>query len=286
MRQFLRSLAALVLLVAVVVLSLVAIGLREAVSDPIERRTEIAASTFPAGTPPYRVALLSDIHLGNRAMDSSRLESIVASINAARPDLVVIVGDFVNGHNGKLETRTQDLVKPLAGLKARDGVIATPGNHDHWTDRARIEAALAEAGIATLANSAVRRGPLLILGIDDGYTHHADIAGTIASAKGLGGVPVAVSHSPDIAPSLPPEVTTMLAGHTHCGQVVLPGIGSLAPLFGYHVYNPYYQCGVVHDSRRTVVVTAGLGSGSIPLRIGAPPDWWLVTFRAPDPPQR
>ncbi len=75
-----------------------AIGLVESRARPIERQATIPMSGWPAGATPVRIALLSDIHLGNRAMDPARLRSIVGQVNAARPDLVLIAGDFVGGH--------------------------------------------------------------------------------------------------------------------------------------------------------------------------------------------
>jgi predicted MPP superfamily phosphohydrolase len=256
-------------------------GLIAVTAQPVERQVEIVTPGLPAGSPPFRVALLSDIHFGNRAMQRPRLDAIVAAVNAAKPDLVVIAGDFVNGRDGRIETNPADLVAPLAGLRAPHGVIASLGNHDHWTDPARIRRALAQAGITVLANQAAQRGPLVVLGVDDGHTHHDDIAAALASAKGMAGLRVVVTHSPDLTPRLPATVGQVLAGHTHCGQVVLPLLGSLAPLVRRYVYNRHYTCGVIRDPGRTVVITGGLGSGSVPVRIGAAPDWWLVTFRAP-----
>jgi predicted MPP superfamily phosphohydrolase len=89
---------------------------------------------WPADTPPISVALLSDIHLGNLAMDGVRLSAIVDQVNAARPDLVLIAGDFTVGHDavGAAE-RAAGLESPLSRLNARLGVVAVLGNHDHWT---------------------------------------------------------------------------------------------------------------------------------------------------------
>lgn len=263
--------------------ALVATGLVEAVSDPIERETTITLPDLPRLQAPYRIALLSDIHIGNRAMQPERLERIVAQVNAARPDLIVIAGDFVNGHGGHLASDPKALIGPLGKLRAPDGVLATMGNHDHWTDLAAVQSALIEAGITVLNNQAIRRGPIVLLGLDDDHTGHARIAPTMQAALELGGVPVAVSHSPDLAPHLPGQVGLFLAGHTHCGQVVLPGIGSLAPIYGKlvgdrHFFNARYRCGVIRDGERSTIVTAGLGSGGIPVRIGAPPDWWLIAL--------
>jgi predicted MPP superfamily phosphohydrolase len=74
----------------------------------------------------------------------------------------------------------------------------------------------------------------------------------------------------------------VLAGHTHCGQIVLPWYGPVttrAPLAGWKpLYDARYRCGIVAREGRRVVITAGLGSGTTPIRLGAPPDWWLLTL--------
>jgi hypothetical protein len=65
----------------------------------------------------------------------------------------------------------------------------------------------------------------------------------------------------------------MLAGHTHCGQVALPFVGALKTMSRY---GRRYACGVVTEEGRSVVVTAGLGTSGLPLRLIAVPDMWLV----------
>ena len=149
------------------------------------------------------------------------------------------------------------------------------GNHDYWTNGAAVRRGLAAASVAVVANGAVRRGPLAIGGIDDPVTHHANVAGTSAAVRRLGGAPVLLAHSPDIAPALPPGLSLLLAGHTHCGQVVLPLIG--API-SVSRYGERYRCGLVREGARTVVIGAGTGTSNLPLRFNAPPDWWLLTL--------
>jgi predicted MPP superfamily phosphohydrolase len=279
----------LTLLAAIVV---VIMGLREAESTPVERRTTVALMGWPADTPPISVALLSDIHLGNRAMDTARLRAIVDQVNAARPDLVLIAGDFTIGHGavGAAELAA-GLESPLSRLNARMGVIAVLGNHDHWTAPDAIRTALARAGITVLTNEATRRGPVTILGVDDAFSGHDDIATTIASWKRIGGIPLVLTHTPDLVHRLHGDFPLVLAGHTHCGQVVFPRFGPLltrGPMQQWRtMYDPRYRCGVVQDPNRVVVVTAGLGSGTAPIRLGAPPDWWLLDVgAAPKPPAR
>ena len=264
--------------------TLVAMGLGNAQATPIIRRITIAMPGWPRGAPGVRVALLSDIHLGNLGMEPRRLDKIVDQVNAARPDVVLIAGDFVTGHNptGAAE-RAAGLTLPLARLRAPLGVIAVLGNHDHWTGSEAVRQALKKAHITVLENQAVRRGPLVIVGVGDRFSGHDDVSQAWAEARPLGGTPIVLTHSPDIAPVLPPVFPLVLAGHTHCGQVVLPGFGPLltrAPREHWRqLYNPRYRCGIIRDPGRVTIVTAGLGSGTTPLRLGAMPDWWLLTLR-------
>jgi predicted MPP superfamily phosphohydrolase len=217
-------------------------------------------------------------------MDAERLNAIVDSVNRTRPDLVLIAGDFVVGHDrAGAAARAAQLQQPLSRLRAPLGVIAVLGNHDHWTDPGAVQSALVRAGIIVLTNRAVRRGPLAVIGVDDAFSHHDDIAAAISSWKRIGGTPILLTHTPDVVQRLGREIPLVMAGHTHCGQVVLPWIGppvTRSPLQHWRrLYDPRYRCGVVRDAGRIVIVTAGLGSGTSPIRIGAPPDWWLLKLR-------
>jgi predicted MPP superfamily phosphohydrolase len=249
-------------------------GYGNARADPIVRQTHINLPDWPMGAAPIRVALISDIHIGNSAMDGARLSRIVGQINALKPDLVLIAGDFVYGHDPvAAQDYARELIAPLSGFRAPLGVVATLGNHDEWTSPGPIDAALARAHVTVLHNEAIARGPLAIAGVGDAFSGHADPFATVAALNHLRGARIALSHSPDLAPHLPPGIGLFLAGHTHCGQVVLPFIGPVSK-----VARDRYLCGIVHDGARTVVVTGGLGTSGVPLRFGAPPDLWLITL--------
>ncbi len=275
--------AARVLLVLALLLGMfVAIGYHNARADPVVRRMTVRLPHWPASAPPVRVALLSDIHIGSGAMNAARLERIVAQVDALRPDLVLLAGDFVSGHDPvRARGYALALTRPLAGLHAPLGVVAVLGNHDHWTDAVAISRALAKGGITVLANTAVERGPIAVIGIDDGFTGHADVAASLAAGAVLPGAPIVMTHTPDTAALLPlggPPL--VLAGHTHCGQAVFPLVGPVvinSPKLGRPLYDPRYICGAVRDPGRLVIVTGGLGA-SLPLRFAAPPDLWLLTL--------
>ena len=91
--------------------------------------------------------------------------------------------------------------------------------------------------------------------------------------RSLTGARVVLSHSPDPFPSQPPDVDFMLAGHTHCGQIRLPLIGALSTM---SAYGDRYACGPIRENGRTLIVSAGLGTSILPLRLGAVPDMWLI----------
>lgn len=266
------ALSSLALLIAA--LAVAAWSYRLALSDPVVRRATVALPGWPAGAQPVRVALASDIHLGNGVTDVARLARIVDRVNGLRPDLVLLAGDFIAGDRPEDAAAAPDLAE-LGRLDAPLGVVAVPGNHEHWTDARRVRRVLEEAGVTVLANTAVRRGPLAVGGLDDMVTGHARFRRTAAAARRAGGARVILSHTPDAAPLMPDDMTLLLAGHTHCGQVVLPFWGPLAEMSRH---GSRYRCGLVREGGRTVIVTAGTGTSAVPFRFGAPPDLWLLTL--------
>jgi predicted MPP superfamily phosphohydrolase len=257
-------------------LLLMAYSFAEARREPVVRTATVALPDWPAGAPPIRAILLSDIHIGGGAMDAARLDRIVTRINALQPDMVLIAGDFIYGHvPDSAGALGEAMVVPLSRLRAPLGVIAALGNHDHWTGPAAVRAQLRRAGVTLVENGAVARGPLAIGGVGDDFTGHADLPATLAAMRKLPGARVILTHSPDVAPALPERISLLLAGHTHCGQVVLPLLGPVAEVSRY---GARYRCGVRREGDRTVVVTAGLGTSRGPFRLNAPPDLWLLTL--------
>jgi len=264
----------LALLVLVIGLGLLAFAYREATADPIVRRRAVTLPDWPAGARPVRALLLSDIHVGGPDMPPERLARIVAQANALRPDVVLLAGDFISDkRSGTRDYPYPVALAPLKALAPRLGTVAVLGNHDHWKNAAAARAALRAAGVRVLDNDAAEIGPLAVGGLDDAFTDHADLPRTTARMARLPGAKLVLSHDPDPFADLPPEVTLMLAGHTHCGQIVLPLWG---PLSTQSDYGRRFACGVVREGASTLVVSAGLGTSILPLRLGAPPDMWLI----------
>jgi predicted MPP superfamily phosphohydrolase len=264
------------LFLALAAATLLGWGYRNATTDPVLRETHVALRDWPEGEAPLRALVISDIHVAGPDMPPSRLTRIVGRINALDPDLVLIAGDFVGDKS--VATRSYSLteaVAPLAGLRPRLGTFAVLGNHDHWRDAAETRRALRAVKVVVLDNDAVSAGPLAIGGLDDPFTHHDRLAATLRRLRTVPGARILLSHSPDPFPDVPSDIGLMLAGHTHCGQIRLPLIGALSTMSDY---GDRYACGRINEAGKVLIVGAGLGTSILPLRLGAPPDMWLVAL--------
>lgn len=270
-----RYVASLLALVAIGLTGCV--GVHNATQFPLKHNTSVRLPDLPAGHKPIRIALLSDIHVGNFIMEPTKLAAIVEAVNRTQPDIVVLAGDFVIGASPDGAAKRALDLAPLSKLEPKQGAYAVLGNHDHWTDLAAIRANLEKAGVIVLHNDAVRIGDIALVGIGDRFSGNDNIAQSMRRARTVGGVPVAVTHSPDIASDLPDDVPVLLAGHTHCGQMLAPVIGPIVRYSrGKRLYNQKYRCGRIEADGKSVIVTAGVGSGALPLRFGTKPDWWLI----------
>ena len=264
-----------------------------ATREPVVREAVITASAWPVNMPPQRIVMISDVHVAGPDMPPERLARIVEQINALKPDLVLFAGDFVSDKS--LSTHiypADDALAPLAKLQARLGVVAVMGNHDHWRDEdfpadTRVAQVLRGLGVEILDNQAARYGPFIVGGVNDDYTGHADVPLTLTKMQALAAssdpamppVHIILSHSPDIFPDIPAparviDAPLVLAGHTHCGQIVLPFVGPLATM---SEFGSRYACGRVDEDGKTLLVGAGIGTSILPLRLGAVPDMWLIT---------
>src|SRR3954465_741297 len=121
MRRFLQLSVALVL-------ALLGWCYWTAIADPVVREAEVALPGWPAGAPPVRALLMSDLHVAGPDMPPERLARIVAQANALRPDIVLIAGDFVSDKGASTRAYSfEEAVAPLAGLRSRLGTVAVLG---------------------------------------------------------------------------------------------------------------------------------------------------------------
>jgi predicted MPP superfamily phosphohydrolase len=229
---------------------------------------------------PLRVAVVSDLHVGSPYETVAHLHTVVDRINAAHPDLICLLGDFVTVDViGGTAVPAEQIGGELSRLRAPAGVAAVLGNHDHASSRPGVYQALSGAGIRVLEDTAVRfatpSGPVWIAGVSDLWTGHHDMG------RALGGIPVGeapiivITHNPDIFPEVPSRVLLTLAGHTHGGQVRLPLVGSLIVPSRY---GQRFVGGHIKEEGRDLFVTTGVGTSGIPVRFGVPPTISLLTI--------
>ncbi len=272
--RFAITVKRLLLVATLIGLILIAAGYWGAVAPALERNLSFAAPDWPAGASPVRLILISDLHIVEPETPPSRLAALVTRINALRPDCVLIAGDLIS--DKMLSTRRlsfSEALAPLAKLTPRIATLVVRGNHDHWRDGTAANAAIAKYGMTRIDNNAARCGALSVGGVDDVHTRNDNLTQTRAAMLAIGGVPVLLSHSPDIFPDTA-GIPLTLAGHTHCGQIVLPFWG---PLGIPSRFGNRYACGVIREDGRTLIVTGGIGTSVIPIRWGAPSDFWVVT---------
>jgi uncharacterized protein len=248
--------------------------------DPAELRTPevaVAIRGLPPAFADYRIALVTDIHHGP-CVPFAWVETLARRTAELKPDLVVLGGDYVSHVRHDLD----GLDRALARFVAPDGAVAVLGNHDHWVGADQVLAMLGRARIPVLVNRhriLVRGGAALALaGVDD-FRH-----GAIRLDEALAGIPadvprVLVSHNPDLIEYLPDgaRVDLMLSGHTHNGQIHFPLVG---PLTVPSQFGGKYLHGLRRFRETQVYVSAGVGTVSIPIRWGNPPELPILRLTA------
>jgi len=242
----------------------------------------IAMKAWPSDLNGLRIAAVSDIHAGSPFIDDNKLRLLVERTNATRPDLIVLLGDYMvrdSWHSSQMQP--EQIARALKSLQAPLGVYAVLGNHDWWYDVSRVRAAFETNGIRVIDNYVVRlekngRG-FYVVGIADAWSLTDDIAGT-ASRVPPGEPAIAVTHNPDILPRLPLTFQLTLAGHTHGGQVNLPFIGRrIVP----SEFGQRYAAGHVEEEGKHLFVTTGVGTSVFPVRFRVPPEIAVLTLVKP-----
>lgn len=255
-------------------------------------RRSIALTDWPKDMPPLTTALVADLHIIEPWMSLQRVAEIVAATNALRPDITLLLGDYVSHMRYRSrQIAPSDWAPVLARLTAPLGVHAILGNHDHWwpAGARAVSEALRSARINLLVNDAVkiadggrrfwlagtdslyasgwRRGRVGSVQENDNMT--AALAPTRADADPV----ILMAHEPDQFDWVPERVSLTLSGHTHGGQVRLPFIGSPALR-----NRERYDYGLFAEAGRQLFVTAGLGCSIVPVRFLMPPEIVLLTI--------
>jgi hypothetical protein len=217
----------------------------------------------------YRIVQFSDIHMGHW-ITGERLEGVVQLVNDQEPDLVAITGDFVSY---VIQQIREDMITALRKLNPKDASVAVLGNHDHWMGAENVRQMLRESGVIELANDVYtleRNGAsLYIAGVDDVMAFQ-DRLGDVLEKLPENGPAILLAHEPDFADisSKTGRFNLQISGHSHGGQIVLPGIGPVirGPLFLRYPIGKYQVGDMIQYTNR------GVGTHVFRLRINCPPE--------------
>lgn len=216
----------------------------------------------------FRIAQISDIHI-EPFTQPEVVKEAVALINQRQVDVVAITGDYVTDNAQAIH----QLTPLLTPLQAKHGVYAILGNHDIWTDAQVVRQGLTEMGLQVLVNQGVALGAgkqkLYLAGLDDCWSGQPNL--TAALAQHQPNMPVVLlAHEPDFADEHCQDrrVNLQLSGHTHGGQVRIPGYGAVI----LPDYGKKYQAGLYNVNGMWVYTNRGLGVMPIQERINCPPE--------------
>jgi uncharacterized protein len=249
----------------------------------VVRRRTLQLPSWPERLSGLRIAVVSDLHAGRPHVRERHLSRVVARVNEAAPDLVVLLGDYVDAVIPGVEPLEPERVSAALGdLRARIGVVAVLGNHDWESDGARVAGALRSVGIRVLEDEAVGFDAggraLWVAGLGD--LRERGVAPERALARVPEGEPLLLlSHDPDPFAHLSGRPALVLAGHTHGGQINLPWFRRLVipSRFGTR-----YASGHVVENDRHLYVSRGVGTSGLPLRFRAAPGVDLLELAAAD----
>jgi predicted MPP superfamily phosphohydrolase len=233
---------------------------RAAFAEPfklvVERRT-IKLRRLPQALDGLRIVQLSDIH-HSPFTGREQVERAVALANSLNPDIIALTGDYIS-HEREYAAPCAEM---LGKLRARCGVYAVLGNHDHWTDAALITDLFRAEGIRVLVNEGMRFE----------HPRHAGasfwLAGVDDTMVGLEDLPLA------LAGSRADEIDLVLSGHTHGGQVTWRAERSASGRPRRRLLR-----GLGKQGDTQIYVTRGLGTVVLPVRYGCLPEVSLLELR-------
>lgn len=265
-RDFIRSAG------AVSVGALAGVGAYGAVYERhhIERITrDVIVRGLPPALDGLRIGMITDVH-HSAVVPADDVARAVRLLNEAAPDIVVLGGDYISFFDRTYAAPVAELLAPLAS--APQGAFAVLGNHD---DEREMPAALASRGFNVLKDQrtslTIKGERLDLAGIRFWTRSPGEIAGIL---KGTGGTTLLLAHDPRrLSEAAALDVQLVLSGHTHGGQVIVPGVGAVAGrkfpvLAGY----------AMRDNT-ALFVSRGVGTVYVPLRINCPPDVAVLTLR-------
>ena len=236
---------------------------------------------------PLKLAVLSDFHYGAHNDDDERFTGIIQHVNDNKPDIILLLGDFVNTpHLGQDMIAPNGMADILAPLSAPLGVWAVLGNHDWKHGGKSVQKELERVNIRVLENEAhtivFENHQFALAGIADDSKRTPDWDAALSNTPQE--MPtIVMAHDPASFIEMPNTDAIMFSGHTHGGQIRLPKFGALvnssrAPL--------KWSNGHIQKDQKQLYVTSGLGTSILPVRMNCPPEICFFTIGTDQEPSK
>jgi predicted MPP superfamily phosphohydrolase len=243
----------------------------------------------------FRIAVVSDLHLGMPTLGRAFSEKVVARVNALDADIIALLGDFVDRDINTLA----DAIAPFKNLRAKHGVLFVTGNHEYFSNPTAWVAHFKSLGFQVLGNERVEierlalahpqadtaaPARLAFAGVYDlmaqnhpAAGHRTDLPAALEGWEKATPL-VLLAHQPRLwKEAREAGVDLVLSGHTHGGQ-----------MWPFHyaagLANGYIK-GLYREGASQLYITTGAGQWGPPLRVGAPPEIALLRLRPPPPPR-
>src|ERR1043166_7969520 len=229
---------------------------------------DILIRDLPPAFEGFRITQLTDIH-HSRILGISEVQRVVSLAQQTKPDMFVLTGDYSTSYRRYIEP----CAEALAALSAPEGVWAVLGNHDHYTDPELTTRALERNHIAVLnnAHTTLRRASdaLQLSGIND-WTWNATDWARAFSGLDVKTPTILLSHQPTVLDlEQTQNVSLIVSGHTHGGQINFPLLGAPASHFTKDLK---YARGLFRRGETQLYVSSGTGVIGLPLRFGVRPE--------------
>jgi predicted MPP superfamily phosphohydrolase len=249
-------------------------ALVEAQNLVLERRT-LALPNWPERLRGFRIALLTDFHVGSKVSVSLTKRAIAMAIDES-PDMVVIAGDFVDKWRPSTPGLLGDCLEAL--LLMNGNVVAVPGNHDYSGGGPELLSMICdELNIKLLRNEVWRHEGIAWVGVDSAYEAKADPVSAMDSVDSEPAI--AIWHEPDLVGFLPKGCSLQLSGHSHGGQFRFPG--GFTPM--HTDLGKRYPRGFYAGAPTPLYVSRGVGTTLLPSRLLCSPEVSLLTLVPEDP---
>ncbi len=237
---------------------------------------DIFIKNLPERFEGFRITQLTDVH-HSQIVSLNEVRKVVALAQQTKPDMFVLTGDYTTSYRRFIEP----CAETLAALKAPEGTWAVLGNHDHYTDPELTTRALERNQIKVLnnANTTLHRGPdaLQLAGVDDWTWNAANFSRAFYGLR-RDIATVLLSHQPRVLELEETEnVSLVLSGHTHGGQINFPFLGLPAR---FATSDLKYAHGLFRRRDTQLYVSSGTGVIGLPVRLGVRPEIAVLRLRS------